>query len=84
MVFNSKSKSRTKGLANVMCYKCKKKGHFKKDCTKLKARDNKKLMAESVNFVTSEDDEFGSMLIISSRNSSSNEWILNSGYSYHM
>ncbi|KAM5552956.1 hypothetical protein ABKV19_025277 [Rosa sericea] len=97
---NSRSKSRGKFPAKDECAFCRQKGHWKKDCPKLKTRDKK---GSEVNVAKSEDDDdFGFALSCSSTfddvkedeidfalaSSSaldySEKWILDSGCTHHM
>ncbi|KAM7466611.1 hypothetical protein LguiB_014173 [Lonicera macranthoides] len=62
---NSRSKSRTKYLDNMECYKCKRKGHMKKNCPNAWVDKGKKKNADdTANSVTSGDDNFESMLVV--------------------
>jgi len=74
----SKSKSR---VAKDECAFCKEKGHWKKDCPKLKKK-GKAPQDANVAECTSETSDCS--LVVSPTNSHSNEWILDSGCTYHM
>ncbi|KAE8699066.1 hypothetical protein F3Y22_tig00110597pilonHSYRG01396 [Hibiscus syriacus] len=82
---NFRSKSRDK--KTIHCYKCKKAGHMKRDCPKLKKQTDEKRddSSKSVNVV--EDDNFdcseGDMLSISTTQLT-DVWILDYGCSYHI
>ena len=93
----SRSKSRGKFPAKDECAFCRQKGHWKKDCPKLKTRDK----GPEVN-VARDDDDFGFALSCSSafedfdeeeiefalasssETGCSEKWIMDSGCSYHM
>ena len=82
---SSRSKSRTRYLDNIECYKCKRKWHMKKNCPNdWVDKGNKKKVDDTANSVTSGDGDFESTLIVTSRESSTDEWILDSGCLYHM
>ena len=82
---SSRSKSRTRYLDNMECYKCKRKGHMKKNCPNDWVDKGKKKNADdTANSVTSADGDFESTLVVTPRKSSTDEWILDSGCSYHM
>ena len=78
---NSRSKSRKK---NVECYGYGKKGHYKRDCRKLKAeiKEGKKAETSSMANVVSENN--GELLSLASTSYVSDVWILDSGCSFHM
>ena len=86
--FENRSKGKSKSKhANKKCNYCKKKGHIKADCFKLK---NKEKNNNSQNNNTAEAsvaaDESDGTVFIASANvvRSSDEWILDSGCSYHI
>ena len=60
------------------CAFCKEKGHWKKDCPKLK---NKEKM--NANLLHAEDDEI-EFVLATTVSTFTNEWILNSTCYYHM
>lgn len=85
-----KSRSKTRGastssnrrnLAKDECAFCRKKGHWKKDCPILKKNDNKNPTANVVHVI---DDDTELAMIGSSLPHHSEEWILDSGCTYHM
>ncbi len=81
---NSRSKSRKK--KNPQCFKCGKKGHYKRDCPewgKDKGGENKD-DSKSANVVEN-DSEDGDMLSVSSGSDhSTDSWVLDSACSFHM
>ncbi|KAM1003335.1 hypothetical protein ACFX2C_003672 [Malus domestica] len=79
----SRSKSRGKFLAKDECTFCRQKGHWKKDCPKLKNKEKEKAGSEA-NIAKSGDDDFEFALASSYADGHSNEWILDSGCTYHM
>ncbi|KAM2859524.1 hypothetical protein COP2_024947 [Malus domestica] len=79
----SRSKSRGKFPVKDECAFCRKKGHWKKDCPKLKNKEKEKAGSEA-NIAKSGDDDFEFALASSYADGHSNEWILDSGCTYHM
>ncbi|KAM2623430.1 hypothetical protein TB2_027936 [Malus domestica] len=79
----SRSKSRGKFPAKDECAFCRQKGHWKKDCPKLKNKEKEKAGSEA-NIAKSGDDDFEFALASSYADGHSNEWILDSGCTYHM
>ena len=83
----SRSKSRHK---NVVCNYCKKKGHVISDCFKLKNKEKQKgkfveRNTESAEASIAADENDGTIFCATENNfRSNNEWILDSGCSYHM
>jgi hypothetical protein len=74
----SKSKSKT-----VKCYKCQKKGHFKRDCPEWKKE--KEESSKSVNIVAVDSESDGDMLSVSSSTDDlNNSWLLDSACSFHV
>ncbi|CAB4316429.1 unnamed protein product [Prunus armeniaca] len=73
----SRSKLRGKFPAKDEYAFCGQKGHWKKDCPKLKNKEREKVGYES-NFAKSGDDNFEFALASSSVNGHSKEWILDS------
>ncbi|KAE8715770.1 hypothetical protein F3Y22_tig00110160pilonHSYRG00432 [Hibiscus syriacus] len=82
---NSRSKSWDK--KTIHCYKCKKAGHMKRDCPKLKKQTDEKrdVSSKSVNVVEDDNSDCseGNMLSISTTQLT-DAWILDSGCSYHI
>ncbi|KAE8705298.1 Mitogen-activated protein kinase kinase kinase YODA [Hibiscus syriacus] len=82
---NSRSKSRDK--KTIHCYKCKEAGHMKRDCSKLKKQTDEKrdVSSKSVNVVEDDNSDCseGDMLSISTTQLT-DEWIFDSGCSYHI
>ncbi len=81
----SRSKSRSKG--QLRCFKCKEKGHFKKDCPQWKKGNNQKesngKASASVVQDSSDEGDGGDVLTVST-SSSANTWVMDTGASYHM
>lgn len=76
-----RSKSRAK---SKKCYTCNKEGHFRKDCPQNKTKDKSeqgKEESESANYMEGYDS--AEVLMVSDFEVQ-NEWILDSGCSYHM
>jgi hypothetical protein len=74
----SKFKSKT-----VKCYKCQKKGHFKRDCPEWKKE--KEESSKSVNVVAVDSESDGDMLFVSSSTDDlNNSWLLDSACSFHV
>ena len=80
-----RSKSRHK---NIICNYCKKKGHIKADCYKLKNKEKNKIEQNNSNTAEASvatDENEGIILVATEDKVRSNkEWILDSGCSYHM
>ena len=57
---------------------------MKKNCPNAWVCKEKKKLVDTTNLVTSRDSDFESMLVVTLRESSTEEWILDSGCSYHM
>ncbi|KAM7477355.1 hypothetical protein LguiA_025568 [Lonicera macranthoides] len=86
-----KSRSKSRGptdKSKIICHKCKKPGHIPRECPNRTngGGENKGVVENAnTNAVTAlKDEDFESMLVVTSRVSSSSEWILDSGCSYHM
>ena len=77
---SGRSKSKSRGA--VECYYCKKKGHIKKNCRKLKADQEKKAENTSTAGVATENKP--ELLLVSSGKLISDLWVLDSGCSFHM
>ncbi|CAL9022913.1 unnamed protein product, partial [Prunus brigantina] len=74
----SRSKSRGKFPAKDECAFCRQKGHWKKDCPKLKNKEKEKAGSES-NIAKSGGEDFEFALASSSVDDHSKEWMLDSG-----
>ena len=88
---SSRSKSRSKSRhRNLECRYCHKMGHIKSDCFKLKNKLKQKekfveKTIESAEVSVAIDENVGNIFsAIDDRTRSKNEWILDSGCSYHM
>ena len=88
---SSRSKSRSKSRhRNLECRYCHKMGHIKSDCFKLKNKLKQKekfveKTTESAEVSVATDENVGNIFsAIDDRTRSKNEWILDSGCSYHM
>ncbi|CAL9003833.1 unnamed protein product, partial [Prunus brigantina] len=79
----SRSKSRGKFPAKDECAFCRQKGHWKKDCPKLKNKEKEKAGSEA-NIAKSGGEDFEFALASSSADDHSKEWMLDSGCTYHM
>ena len=83
-----KSKSKLRSKKAVQCYEYKDYGHMKKDCLRLRGKnDNKKNKdsLKSTNVVQNDDSDFedGDILVVST-NQYMDAWFLDSAASYHM
>ncbi|KAG5528937.1 hypothetical protein RHGRI_029557 [Rhododendron griersonianum] len=74
---NQKSSDR-KQIAKDECAYCHEMGHWKKDCPKIKEQQQQR-----ASVARGEVDDMASALIVSS-DTNSDEWILDSGCTYHM
>ncbi|KHN13665.1 Retrovirus-related Pol polyprotein from transposon TNT 1-94, partial [Glycine soja] len=79
----SKNKRRSKYKNEKACYYCKKEGHFRKECPERKKKNNGKYNDESDIAVVADGYESAEVLSISTKKHSE-EWILDSGCSFHM
>ena len=71
---NSRSKLCTKYLDNMECNKCKRKEHMKKNCSNTWVhKRNKKKANDTANFVTSGKGDFENTLVVTPRESSTDE-----------
>ena len=84
-----RSLSKLRKRQDVRCYKCREKGHFKRECPqrqKGKAEEKKSDSFKTANLV--EDDpnyDDGDMLLVSSDTANSSvSWVLDSTCSFHM
>lgn len=79
---NSRSKSRSKNDSE--CFFCGKKGHWKRDCWKYRAKnmDGKKAQKDGLANVTSRSEV--ELISVSQSTLLYDAWILDSGCSYHM
>ncbi|CAL8996546.1 unnamed protein product [Prunus brigantina] len=76
--------SQTEALvARDECAFCRQKGHWKKDCPKLKNKEKEKAGSEA-NVAKSGGEDFEFALASSSVDDHSKEWMLDSGCTYHM
>ncbi|GKV43027.1 hypothetical protein SLEP1_g50368 [Rubroshorea leprosula] len=82
--FNKRGKSRSKSRAkHARCYECNETGHFKKNCPKLKEKKAEK--SSDANIASCSDNlDDGDCVLAASTNSSGEEWILDSGCSFHV
>lgn len=80
---NSHFKSISRDLSKVRCYKCKEARHYKRNYPMLEANEKNK-ENDIANSVTSGEDDFKSMLVVTPKESSLSKWILDSGCSYYM
>ena len=83
--WRSRSKSKGKYNPNIICNYCKKKGHIKVDCYKLKNKqsaDNRGKGSESAN--SANIDNFDSLSVVDNCLEDENCWIMDSGASQHM
>lgn len=78
-----RSQSKTRGNSKVVtCWHCKKEGHLRKNCpSRKKGHDGRMYKIDAANL--SDGYESGEGLIISKK-SSRDEWILDSGCTFHM
>ena len=81
--WKSRSKSRGKSsdrrqLAKDECAYCHQKGHWKDNCPIKEKKESK------VNVAQNKDEDLDAVLTVSSSTNHSDEWILDSGCSYHM
>ena len=84
-----KSKGRSKSRhKNLICNYCKKKGHIKADCYKLKNKEKSKVEQNNSNTaeasVAADENEGIIFVATEDKVRSNKEWILDSGCSYHM
>ncbi|KAM7469064.1 hypothetical protein LguiA_007247 [Lonicera macranthoides] len=72
--------------SKIICHKCKKLRHVRQECpNRTNSGGKNKGTVENANAVTApKDEDFENMLVVTSLVSSSSEWILDSGCSYHM
>ncbi|KAG6433809.1 hypothetical protein SASPL_105426 [Salvia splendens] len=86
--FENRSKGKSKSKhANKKCNYCKKKGHIKADCFKLKNKEKNNInQNNNTGEASVAADESDGTVFIASANvvRSSDEWILDSGCSYHI
>ncbi|GKV08223.1 hypothetical protein SLEP1_g19888 [Rubroshorea leprosula] len=82
--FNKRGKSQSKSRAkHARCYECNEIGHFKKNCPKLKEKKAKKSGDANIASCSDKLDD-GDCVLSVSTNSSGEEWILDSGCSFHV
>ena len=87
---NFQKENRSKGKkpdekSKVICYYCKKEGHFKKDCNKRKADREKKVGKKiEVGVADSGADDGDLLHNCVGMNNSDDAWLLDSGCSFHM
>ena len=74
----SKRRSKSKNHKSLKCFHCHQPGHIRRNCPERKKSDSANVTIES-----SEDSDAESALTVSI-NDSGNEWILDSGASFHM
>ncbi|GKV50375.1 hypothetical protein SLEP1_g57082 [Rubroshorea leprosula] len=82
--FYKRGKSRSKSRAkHARCYECNETGHFKKNCPKLKEKKAEKSGDANIASCSDNLDDEDCVLSVST-NSSGEEWILDSGCSFHV
>ncbi|GKV26776.1 hypothetical protein SLEP1_g36011 [Rubroshorea leprosula] len=82
--FNKRGKSQSKSRAkHARCYECNEMGHFKKNCPKLKEKKDEKSSDANITSCSDNLDD-GDCILSVSTNPSGEEWILNSGCSFHV
>ena len=87
---NSRGRSKSANR-NKTCNYCKKKGHIKSECYKLQnknKRDNEnqkgKQPEKSGEADVAEENSYGELLIVSNDSQTNQDWILDSGCTFHM
>ncbi|PHT38518.1 Potassium transporter 5 [Capsicum baccatum] len=78
-----RSKSKDRAVAKDECAFCQEKGHWKKDCPKLKKK-GKSLQDANIAECKSNAESDISLVAMPSTSSHPDEWILDSGYTYHI
>ncbi|GKV22644.1 hypothetical protein SLEP1_g32496 [Rubroshorea leprosula] len=78
-----KKVSRDKSAKHARCYECNEMGHFKKNCPKLKEKKAEKFGDANIASCSDNLDD-GDCVLSVSTNSSSEEWILDSGCTFHV
>ena len=78
-----KGQSRSKSKGNKKCFKCNKEGHYVKNCPDCKEKEKGKTFNSSDVVIAEENLDTTDVLAITITNWS-DEWILDSGCSYHM
>nr|GEX52703.1 retrovirus-related Pol polyprotein from transposon TNT 1-94 [Tanacetum cinerariifolium] len=83
---NERSRSKSRNSRKVKYYRCKEKGHIKRDCVQKKG--NSKGESSNSGSATvvqdgSDDGDFGDVLTVCSA-STTDTWIIDTGASYHM
>jgi Pol polyprotein len=82
-------KDSSRNKRSMTCNFCKKKGHLKKDCWKLKAKQSdesksNKAIAAEASYVEGEVYDVGALVVTSEYKGGDDSWILDSGCSRHV
>ncbi|KAH9725397.1 hypothetical protein KPL70_007865 [Citrus sinensis] len=80
---NSRSKSRSRNIAQDECAFCHEKDHWRKDCPKAQKKDEKKPAAANM-ARKDEDSDYSLSITLAAYVASSSEWILDTGATYHL
>ena len=78
-----RGRSRSKSRGNNKCFKCKKEGHYVKNRPDRKGKENKRNYNSGDATFAKENSNTTDVLLVNVTNSD-DEWILDSGCSYHM
>nr|GEW86692.1 retrotransposon protein, putative, Ty1-copia subclass [Tanacetum cinerariifolium] len=83
---NERSRSKSRNSGKVKCYRCKEKGHIKRDCPRKKGNSKGEYSNSGSAAVVqdgSDDGDFGDVLTVCSA-STADFWIMDTGASHHM